>query len=377
MAAAPKTPPELLDRNAPAYSGTAEDSAPASAATTKVDANGLPVIQLPDFMKQDKERILAEQNKTTGAYYDQIKQEMKDRGLSNDEARQQYMKDAMAAKANLQAEGERTRNLRMAEFFATWGSTPGDTLAAGMTALKAKIPDMITDAKDQRKALAEANDLIYKIGEATRQEELGNWDKATKLKEDAAGRAEKFNERLSQYMYHVQDTIMQTTASKENAATQATAHIEGNKIMAAAGVKGHEIAAAAQNFATQAHMAQNAAMERGRVDANGTKIFDYNLGQLNVLREKLSNVLNTGLGKELSAKILAAAAAPDNTVMQNIAKEARTQLNNMTNPLNTQIEAQQNVVNTVGKKVFKDDWNVPSPRATNTADDPIGIRGSR
>jgi hypothetical protein len=210
-------------------------------AAAPTSANGIPAVDLPEFMKKEREQIVTDQGKTTGTYFDQLQQEMKDRGLSNDEARQQYMKDAMASKANLQADAERTKQLRLAEFFASWGSTPGDTLSAGMKALKDKIPDMIGDAKDQRKALAEANDLIYKIGEATRQEQLGNWDKATKLKEAAAGRAEKFNERLTQYMYHVQDTVMQTQTSRANALTQATsaanvADIHGMYQIAAANI---------------------------------------------------------------------------------------------------------------------------------------------
>ena len=246
------------------------------AAAPKNDANGMPVVDIPEFMKQERERIVGEQGKTAGSYYDQMQQEMKDRGLSNDEARQQYMKDAMAAKANLKDEAERTKYLNLAKFFASWGSTPGDTLAAGMTALKANIPDMISDIKDQRKALAEANDLIYKIGEATRQEQLGNWDKATKLKEDAAGRAEKFNERLTQYMYHVQDTVMQTQTSRANALTQAASAANVADIHGKYQIKASEITDRTRQ-----------AMQAGQLDVKQQALIEKSARDVQALAEQL------------------------------------------------------------------------------------------
>jgi hypothetical protein len=267
-------------------------AAPTTNTAAQVDANGVPVVDIPEFMKQERERIVGEQGKTAGSYYDQMQQEMKDRGLINDEARQQYMKNAMAAKANLQDEAERTKNLNMAKFFASWGSTPGDTLAAGMTALKANIPDMISDIKDQRKALAEANDLIYKIGEATRQEQLGNWDKATKLKEDAAGRAEKFNERLTQYMYHVQDTVMQTQTNRANALTQANATIQGHEISKASAADVANIHGQYQIMAANITDRTRQAVQAGQLDVKQQALIEKSAGDVRLLAEKLERDAN-------------------------------------------------------------------------------------
>jgi len=367
MAAAPKAPPELLARNAPAYSGPAE---------TPADTAAITAAQVDPFAsaKDALAKAQTEAGKTTEDVYKSDLAAKKALGLDQNEAQQEYMKKVMAQKSNIAEDAEQRKYLRLAEFFASWGSTPGDTLVAGMSALKAKIPDMINDVKERRKAEADVDKVMYELGQAKRQEDLGNWDKAETKKNKAAELAAKLQESLTTATASYEGHKITSAGTVKAAEINERSHRYTAEVAAAAGIKGHEIAAAAQNFATQAHMAQNAAMERGRVDANGTKIFDYNLGQLNVLREKLSNVLNTGLGKELSAKILAAAAAPDNTVMQNIAKEARTQLNNMTNPLNTQIEAQQNVVNTVGKKVFKTDWNVSLPNTSGSGEDPLGLR---
>jgi hypothetical protein len=93
-------------------------------------------------------------------------------------------------------EQERQRHLRLAEFFASWGSTPGPTLVAGMNALKQSIPGIVSDEKEAKKARREADKIIFDIDEATRLEKLGLYDKATALKEKAAGRAEDYNKYL-------------------------------------------------------------------------------------------------------------------------------------------------------------------------------------
>ena len=360
MAAAPKTPPELLDRNAPAYSGPAEAPADTAAiAAAQVD----PFTAARDALAKAQ----TEAGKTTEDVYKSDLAAKKALGLDQNEAQQDYMKKVMAQKSNIAEDAEQRKYLRLAEFFASWGSTPGDTLVAGMSALKAKIPDMIADVKERRKAEADADKVMYELGQAKRQEDLGNWDKAESKKIEASKMAAKLQESLTTATASYEGHKLTSAATVKAAEIGERSHRYTAEVGAAANTRGHEIAAEAQNFATRAHMAQTAAMERGRVDTNGTKLFDYNLGQLNGLREKLSNVLNTGLGKELSAKILAAASAPDNPTMQNIAKEAKTQLDNMTRPIVTQIESQQKIVDTVGKKVFKADWNVPSPSTSELA----------
>lgn len=215
MAAAPKAPPALLDRNAPAYSGPADTAA-------------LPASQVDPFAatKEALAKAQAEADKTTKQIYDENLAAKKALGLDQNEAQQEYMKSVMAQKANIAADAEQRKYLRMAEFFASWGSTPGDTLVAGMSALKAKIPDMIADVKEQRKAMADADKVLYELGQAKRQEDLGNWDKAESKKIKASELAAKLQENL----------------------TTATASYEGHKLTAAATVKGHEISAEASKY---------------------------------------------------------------------------------------------------------------------------------
>jgi hypothetical protein len=89
----------------------------------------------------------------------------------------------MAEKANAKEEATRQNWMRMAEFFATWGSTPGNSIAAGLTALKNKVPDFITDSKEQKKILRDIDASITGLDKAERLERAGEFDKAAELKQ--------------------------------------------------------------------------------------------------------------------------------------------------------------------------------------------------
>ena len=99
----------------------------------------------------------------------------------------------MAERANAEDEAERTRNLRLAEFFASWGSTPGNTLTAGMLAFKNKVPDMISDQKEAKRIRMEIDKSLAALDEATRLEKVGNFDAATAEKQKAAEIAKAVN----------------------------------------------------------------------------------------------------------------------------------------------------------------------------------------
>jgi hypothetical protein len=99
----------------------------------------------------------------------------------------------MAERANAADEAERTKNLRMAEFFSRWGSTPGPTLVAGMQAVKASVPDLISDQKEAKKIRMEIDKSLASLDEATRLEKKGDMDAATAEKQKAAEIAKSVN----------------------------------------------------------------------------------------------------------------------------------------------------------------------------------------
>jgi hypothetical protein len=144
-------------------------------------------------------------------------------------------------------------------------------LVAGMNALKQSIPNIVSDEKEAKKARKEADKIIYDIDEATRLEKLGMIDKATALKEKAAGHAEDYNKYLL--------SLQGQRESNERA-------LEASKIQAKA-----QTDAAAINAAS--HKGSAAASER-RVDELTRNNF-----QTNALKAKqAADKLDTDIAKE-------------------------------------------------------------------------------
>ena len=95
----------------------------------------------------------------------------------------------MAERVNAKDEARRTLSLRAAEFFGAWGSTPGNTIVAGLNALKNKVPDFITDMKDEAKVRKEIDKSIYELDKIDREEEQGLIKNASARRKDAAKNA--------------------------------------------------------------------------------------------------------------------------------------------------------------------------------------------
>lgn len=99
----------------------------------------------------------------------------------------------MAERANAEDEARRNRYLRAAEFFSTWGSTPGPTLSAGMSAVKANVANIIADEKEAKRIRMEIDKSIAGLDEATRLEKKGDYDAATAIKNKWADRMQTVN----------------------------------------------------------------------------------------------------------------------------------------------------------------------------------------
>ena len=155
--------------------------------------------------------LRAEATKTPETQKEIFERQKKDQeaiGLGPNRDLADYRSRIMAERANLDDEAKRQKNLRLAEFFASWGSTPGATLVAGMTALKKTIPTLIEDEKERKKVLRETDKLIFDLGQAERLELKGSWDKAGEEKTKLAERGMKLNEVLGRHY----DARMQTEA---------------------------------------------------------------------------------------------------------------------------------------------------------------------
>jgi hypothetical protein len=120
----------------------------------------------------------------------------KEKILGPNTARDEYRAEEMARRANLKDEAERQKGMRLAEFFASWGSTPGSTLVAGMSALKKSIPGMVEDSKEAKRLEREADKIIYDLDQATRLEKNGLIKESIAEKNDLAKRAEEMNRSI-------------------------------------------------------------------------------------------------------------------------------------------------------------------------------------
>jgi len=140
----------------------------------------------------------------------------------DDKVNERRKAEVMAERASSKDEYKRQQNLRLAQFFASWGTTPGNTLVAGMDALKKAVPDFIADDKEQRKYLKDINKTIYDLDNAVNLEKKGKVAEAIKAKEKAAGDMQKWYEPMLKYQ-----SERMSDQSKERVATINAASRDG------------------------------------------------------------------------------------------------------------------------------------------------------
>jgi hypothetical protein len=158
---------------------------------------------MPEFMKAQYADTMAEVNKPLSERVAEESALRKQMGIADvAEGQQKQRENLMAEKANMGAENERQRNMRMAEFFAKWGSTPGPVLVAGMNALKESVPTIISDEKEAKKANRDIDKSIADIDLAMRAEKLGQMGRAMDLREKAVDRMKSLQTSLITYQAH-------------------------------------------------------------------------------------------------------------------------------------------------------------------------------
>jgi len=248
--------PGLLGAKAPVLTNAVTKASP------DMLVGGIKGVPAPPAMTEDPfyKSLLAEQatakargEKSVSDFAEEVRAAKKAAGVDVDTARQNLRAEEMGRKSNLADEARRQKDMRLAEFFASWGSTPGPTLVAGMSALKKSIPDMIGDRREAKKLERESDKIIYEIDEAIRSEKLGDIDKAAALKEKAAAQAAELNKTIATYKAHADSSAAHMYGSqlsylghKETARATAanTAAINAEKVEAS---KFKTLAAAKEN----------------------------------------------------------------------------------------------------------------------------------
>jgi len=327
----------------PAEAGIPEPKAADLGAVPLTNYNSLPEIAAMQ-MEAKKQTALADRN--TADIAAEIKAQ-----AGPDVGRENYRKTVMAEKANSADEAYRQKQMRLAEFFASWGTTPGTTLVAGMTALKKSIPGMIEDEREVKKLRRESDKIMFDLDNAIRLEEQGYAKEARAQKEKAAERAMHLNQYIGTNAVQLKREEMGNAAMIEKEKIHSKATLAGVSQRAAelAAAKNEVLLAAAArdlNETRQKIANRNSKDEQAQKDA--TSVTMYNT--------QLSNA--EGDASKVSAYI------------KNEYEQARKRISDR-NKADAKIEkvAENNYARTYKKVTGEDylgtDTNAPPPTATS------------
>lgn len=176
---------------------------------------------IPAFMKAEYAEAERRKNAPLSEFMAERQAAMREAGVADaSEGQQKLRAEMMAEKANLGEEKERQKYLRMAEFFASWGSTPGPVLVAGLNALQKTVPNIVADEKEQKKARREIDKSIADLDNATRLEKRGEVDAAMALKLKAAEDMKALNIKFIDYQSRRESDASSFAATKYNADMQ-------------------------------------------------------------------------------------------------------------------------------------------------------------
>ena len=156
--------------------------------------------------------------------------------------------EVMKEKTNIADEVKRTQAMRMAEFFAMWGSTPGNTIVAGLNALKNKVPDFIADSKEASKMRREIDKSIADLDQVAYLEKAGDLKGAEAKKLASVTKAQGWAQELSK------NTVTVELAKLKEAGDVKLANIKGEYDLKKAGIdragqrEGTEIAKANEDY---------------------------------------------------------------------------------------------------------------------------------
>lgn len=180
-------------------------------------------------MKKTREEIEQEANKTPEQRVAEMRKLYGD--LATSQANKDYRAKMMEERANLKDETRRNRDLIMAQMFADMATRPGPVLVAMAGSVRDRIPDLIANDKEAKKAQRDIDKIIRDLDEATRLEEVGMIDKAVAQKEKALSRLDSFSQHYSKFVGDVglagereagaaRRTLADITAGRERTALQ-------------------------------------------------------------------------------------------------------------------------------------------------------------
>ena len=126
----------------------------------------------------------------------QQQKDLEEKFVGKDTGTAEYRKSIMDERANAPDEARRQMYMRLMEFGANWGSTPGAPLAAGLKAITSVMPHVIDDTKANTKMMRDLNQAQWQLDHATRLESLGQIKEATAAKDKASDLFIKYDDKI-------------------------------------------------------------------------------------------------------------------------------------------------------------------------------------
>lgn len=217
--------------------------------------------------------------------------------IGPDVAGQKYRESVMAERANAEDEFRRQNWLRAAQIFADWGSQPGNTLVAGMNALKGRIGDVITDRQEQKKYYREIDKILYGLDKADRDERAGNFDKAAEEKNRLGAEGYKMFGHLSDLAGKIESAAATRAAAAQRASGGSELKLK-DALARLEGVNGKITAREKElDVTTKMYYKRNPdeakTPEEKTLILNAKKAYAEALGPLIAERERLDNVVKS------------------------------------------------------------------------------------
>ena len=168
-----------VPKSKPQAKAPAKAPAPAQSPYDKAMAGIAPTLE--EYMKPtEEEKALREQAaeqkgiaQKTPQELMQMQQEFRTAAGVDSSFLQKARTREEAKKAQITADSEKETNLRKAQAWAMFASTPGPFLVAGMKAVRGYAEDLIEDERARKKALNEIDKVIYDIDKADYLEKSG------------------------------------------------------------------------------------------------------------------------------------------------------------------------------------------------------------
>ena len=216
---------------------------------TPVQPAGIPLPQkavVPEVSSDELDAITAQKQ----IAYDEAKKEadmsiedrvqqrknLEERFLGKDTGTEDYRADLAKQKADAPDELRQMMGMRLMEFGANWGSTPGPPLVAGMKALRETMPSVMKDTKEHKAMMKDLDKSTYMLEHSIRLDAMGQIDAAAAEREKAAAKLMKHEEAITTLAVDKYKLEQEAKSDMDRNATSiqvANIGLEGHRISAA------------------------------------------------------------------------------------------------------------------------------------------------